>query len=150
VDASTSGFLDAWIDFGANGSWADAGDHVFASVPLSAGINMLNLSIPASATPGQTYTRFRFRTTSAPISYDGFVSDGEVEDYLVEIESSGLLPGDANCDGEVNVLDVVTIISYILEANPNPFCELNADFTGDGIINILDAVGIIDQILSNE
>ena len=42
VVASTNGLLDAWIDFNANGSWADAGDQIFTNLPLAAGTNLLN------------------------------------------------------------------------------------------------------------
>jgi len=86
ITASVAGFLDAWIDFNNNCSWADPGDHVLASVPLNAGINDIFIEIPCDAEPGQTYARFRFRTTPGPISYDGLVADGEVEDYTILIE----------------------------------------------------------------
>jgi hypothetical protein len=86
VTASVAGFLDAWIDYNMNCSWADAGDHVLASVPVNAGINDIIFEIPCGAASGQTYARFRFRTTPGPISYDGLVADGEVEDYTMFIE----------------------------------------------------------------
>lgn len=59
-------------------------------------------------------------------------------------------PGDSNCDGVVNVLDVVTTISYILFGNPQPFCFENADINGDGNINVLDVVGTISIILGTK
>ena len=58
------------------------------------------------------------------------------------------LPGDANCDGFVNVQDVVVIISYILGNKPQPFCFQNADVNGDGIINVADVVGTVNIILN--
>jgi len=59
-----------------------------------------------------------------------------------------LLPGDSNCDGEVNVLDVTITINYILGNNPQPFCFENADVNGDGVINVIDVTGTINIILS--
>lgn len=59
------------------------------------------------------------------------------------------LLGDANCDGEINVLDVVTLINHILGIDPFPFCPENADANGDSTIDILDAVTIINMILSH-
>ncbi len=56
-------------------------------------------------------------------------------------------PGDSNCDGVVNVLDVVVSTNYILGGNPQPFCFINADVNNDGIINILDLVGTVNIIL---
>ena len=55
--------------------------------------------------------------------------------------------GDVNCDGIINILDGVTIVNYILQQNPNPFCIENADVTGDNIIDVLDAVEIVNIIM---
>ncbi len=56
-------------------------------------------------------------------------------------------PGDANGDLAVNVLDVVSVISYILGQNPQPFIFAAADINHDSTINVLDVVGIINVIL---
>ena len=56
----------------------------------------------------------------------------------------GELPGDANCDGAVNVLDVITISQYFIGYELNPFCFENADVNGDGAINVLDIVLTVD------
>jgi uncharacterized protein (TIGR02145 family) len=58
------------------------------------------------------------------------------------------LPGDSNCDGEVNVMDVITTINYILGNNPQPFCFIEADVNGDGSVNAIDVIGTINIILS--
>lgn len=60
--------------------------------------------------------------------------------------TSFITPGDANCDDNVNVLDVVTMVSYILGNNPTPFCFDNADVNGDGSINVIDVVGTVNII----
>lgn len=86
VTASVNGFLDAWMDFNVNGTWSDPGEHIFVSQALTAGSNNLSFNVPATATMGQSYTRFRFRTFNTPITYNGLVTDGEVEDYAVFIE----------------------------------------------------------------
>jgi len=62
--------------------------------------------------------------------------------------AKSLLPGDANCDGEVNVLDVLTTINYILGNNPQPFCFDNADVNADGTVDVIDVIGTVDIILS--
>lgn len=56
-------------------------------------------------------------------------------------------PGDANEDGEVNVLDITTIINYILGANPSPFNYNNANVNGDDAVNVMDVTAIINLIL---
>ena len=64
------------------------------------------------------------------------------------IESMTLSSGDSNCNGSVNVMDVITTAKYMLGDNPQPFCFENADVNGDGIINVLDVVDTIDIILN--
>jgi len=86
VQASVNGFLDAWVDYDLDGTWATAGEHIFSNQPLTAGANALSFTVPGTASIGQSYARFRFRTTTAPINFDGFVSNGEVEDYPVFID----------------------------------------------------------------
>ncbi|MDP2423475.1 MAG: dockerin type I domain-containing protein [Bacteroidales bacterium] len=60
------------------------------------------------------------------------------------------LRGDANGDGLVNVLDVITVINYIMGQNPPGFIFLNADVNGDQEINVLDVIGIINIIMAGK
>ena len=86
VTASTSGLLYAWIDFGADDSWAQAGDQIFDAQPLTAGVNTLIFQVPMTASANiTTFGRFRF-TSDTNVSYDGPASDGEVEDHTVKIK----------------------------------------------------------------
>lgn len=54
------------------------------------------------------------------------------------------ITGDANCDGVVNVLDVIAISNYFFGLQPEPFCFHNADIDGNGIINVLDIIGTVE------
>ncbi|RLD49743.1 MAG: hypothetical protein DRJ05_20545, partial [Bacteroidetes bacterium] len=62
VVSSIDGFLNAWVDFDINGDWADAADQIFSDELLLAGPNSITFNIPASATAGITFARFRFDT----------------------------------------------------------------------------------------
>lgn len=55
--------------------------------------------------------------------------------------------GDANGSMEVTVADVVTVIAYLTNQNPQPFIFEAADVNSDSIINILDVVGTINIIM---
>jgi len=55
--------------------------------------------------------------------------------------------GDVNLDGEVNILDVLTALNYILEKNPQPFDFDQADMNEDGDIDISDVMAINAMIL---
>ncbi len=95
VTASAPGLLDAWIDFNGNQSWADAGEQIFSSQALTAGSNLLSFTVPAQASTGGTFSRFRV-STAGGLSPAGQAADGEVEDEMVSITEETLLDwGDA-------------------------------------------------------
>ncbi|MBN2410997.1 T9SS type A sorting domain-containing protein [candidate division KSB1 bacterium] len=85
VTASVPGKLNAWIDFNKDGDWDDAGEHIFNDTNLSPGTSTLNFNVPSSAFIGFTFSRFRFSVLGG-LSSTGPASNGEVEDYRVEIE----------------------------------------------------------------
>ena len=64
-----------------------------------------------------------------------------------DIDNTEIVLGDANGDGGVNVIDVVTAIDFILMKNPSDFVFVAADVDNNQTINIVDVVGIIDIIL---
>jgi hypothetical protein len=130
------GFLDAFIDYNADGDWEDDGEKVFDAIPLSEGLNELELPIPAEATAGPTFARFRLSADGGH-SFIGLAASGEVEDYRIELGGDiiqqqidqilAFLNGgggnpeelDLNNDGVVNVADIVTAIN-MKNANPEP------------------------------
>ena len=85
VVASTTGFLNAWIDYNGNGSWADPGEQVYTDQVLVAGTNYLPVLVPGGTAEISTYARFRF-CTMAGVSFTGEAPDGEVEDYMVTLD----------------------------------------------------------------
>jgi hypothetical protein len=84
VTASVQGYLNAWIDFDLNGSWAEANNWVFNNLLIPAGVSTQNFIVPPGASLGQTFARFRFSTVTLG-GYQGMAPDGEVEDYQVPI-----------------------------------------------------------------
>ena len=91
IAASETGKLDAWIDFNQDGDWNDPDEQIFASRALSNGPNLLPYTIPAGALPGQTAARFRISTEGGLLP-TGLASDGEVEDYLLDIIEGEVSP----------------------------------------------------------
>lgn len=59
-------------------------------------------------------------------------------------------PGDANGDYSVNVLDITSIVAYMLNQNPQPFIFDAADVNGDGVINVLDIIGTVQIIMGTK
>ncbi len=56
--------------------------------------------------------------------------------------------GDANGDLSVNVLDITSIVAYLLNNNPQPFIFEAADMNSDATINVLDIVGVVNLVLN--
>ncbi|RVU84163.1 DUF11 domain-containing protein [Leucothrix sargassi] len=110
VNASVNGYLNAWIDWNQDGDWDDAGETVATNSPLNAGNNTLTLKPSVTSPHGATYIRFRFTSDSVSSpSAVGFMEDGEVEDYKVNIALA-------------TPVDVCTsaIINTGFESGPNP------------------------------
>ena len=55
--------------------------------------------------------------------------------------------GDANGDQAVNVQDIISIVGFILNQNPQPFLSEAADVNEDGNINLLDIIAVVNIIM---
>ena len=68
--------------------------------------------------------------------------------YLTPAED---IPGDINFDGEVNVLDVVALVNFVIFIEEPTDTEFAAgDLNNDGTLNILDVVLMVNMILSGD
>jgi subtilisin family serine protease len=56
--------------------------------------------------------------------------------------------GDANGDLNVNVLDITSVLAFLLNNNPQPFIFEAADVNSDKAINVLDIVGVVNLVLN--
>jgi len=84
VVASAASKLDAWIDFNRDGDWNDAGEKVADGANLAVGSNTISVNVPAGASVGTSYARFRV-SNAGGLSPTGAATEGEVEDYQVSI-----------------------------------------------------------------
>ena len=58
--------------------------------------------------------------------------------------------GDINNDTLINVLDIVLLVSFILESDfPSEADFFSGDYNEDGELNVLDVVGIVNYVLDN-
>ncbi|MFO1501733.1 MAG: GEVED domain-containing protein, partial [Verrucomicrobiota bacterium] len=82
-----SAFLNGWIDYSRNGNWGQSGERVLTNRTVVNGVNTITFTVPQSAATGLTAARFRLSSTmlNAPT---GEASDGEVEDYGIEIRAA--------------------------------------------------------------
>jgi hypothetical protein len=57
------------------------------------------------------------------------------------------LRGDSNADGEVNLSDAVSVLSFLFQAGDRPTCMRAADSSGNGAVSISDAVYLLLHLL---
>ncbi len=76
-------------------------------------------------------------------------SAGNVEKKTLPeiVVSIGVLPGDANCDGTIDISDVLTVVDAILGKSLRMYCQANADVNEDSVVDISDVLTIVDIIL---
>ena len=71
----------------------------------------------------------------------GYIGEPE-DDFEVE------LYGDVNFDGQLNVVDIVTIVSFILNTTiPTDEEFLTADISQDGFLNIQDIILVVQEVI---
>ena len=128
----------------------------------SAGLSNYNLSVSALATTEEYIYKLGgsvnlFQNELIGVSGDiygctdpnatNYDETANVDDGSCEYEYDFIL-GDVNFDNEINVLDIVLMVSFIL-GEPTDEYELSAaDINQDGLLDILDIVALINIILS--
>ena len=111
---------------------------------------------------GDTYDDYYLPNDGSPYPRDFIVDQEGILQYanneidtewmiwvLDELTGSnqGML-GDINVDGDVNILDVVILVNFILDTQIPTDLEFSAsDLNSDGILNVLDIVLIVNTIL---
>jgi len=75
-----------------------------------------------------------------------FIDDFVMYSY---IDSDPILSGDLNFDTQIDILDVVLLVNFVLEVTDPSDIEFAAgDINQDGVLNVLDVVQIVNIILS--
>ncbi len=132
--ATATGKLDGWIDFNADGDWADIGERIFDGQALIAGTNGLSFVVPGDAVVApQTFARFRI-SSAGGLSVVGATADGEVEDYAVAVGPvlSVTLPAGAwETDGVLADAGTVTISGTL---DTDLVVSLTSDDSGELVV----------------
>ena len=68
-----------------------------------------------------------------------------IDDVNITATMTTLL-GDVNGDGNVDIMDIMSMVSYLTGGNPTPFIMGNADINADGAINVLDVMAVVNII----
>lgn len=86
VNVRGRGRLSVWFDWNRDGDFLDKGEQVAANRTTAADTSVLSVKVPARATPGTSYARFRLCSGDQDCdSPTGVASDGEVEDYAATL-----------------------------------------------------------------
>ena len=104
-----------------------------------AGANSLTFAVPAGAAASDTYARFRC-TTDGAVGFSGSASDGEVEDYQVEVKIPPPCSADLDCSGGVAAADLSILLSQW-----GACAECPEDLSGNGWVNLADLSTLVSQ-----
>lgn len=125
-----------------NGNWIEAHNEWLAtdSIQLNTALIQDTLFTDYDVLPGQRYYYYYkvLRTN---------LTEGVASRIVTTVPLTATM-GDANGSMAVDVADVVSIVSYLTNGNPQPFIFEAADVNGDGNIDILDIVGVINIIMN--
>ena len=103
--------------------------HLFASIPL------------AAASTSQEFAPW-MQAKSTPYYYNRI--------GLASIQAGATLPGDANGDKVVDVLDVMTVVNKVLCREVEGFITSNADLNSDNQIDVSDVMLLVYLVLHGQ
>ena len=142
--AYTGDELAIWIDYNNDNDFLDAGEQVAYVIVAAGWSNVFNFTVPTSATTGSVKMRVRssYQPNDGTIAPCGVTTYGEVEDYSVVIQSSGVGIED------LNALNAVQLF-------PNPVSEeliidLSAVSGEEVTIELFDLFGKLIATSSNQ
>ncbi len=94
--AFNRGYLNAWIDFNADGDWRDPQEHCINDLEVSnpGHPDTVQILIPESAINGYSYARFRC-SRDAGVGYTGLAVFGNVEDYRIMLGDASVCESDS-------------------------------------------------------
>ncbi len=91
-----------------------------------------------------------YDTSLVPYTVSGQFNDGSPfsESGLVHI--IGLLVGDVNLDGQIDIADLLYLIDYQFAGGPPPLLNASADMDKNGQLDISDLMSLIDYMFGNK
>lgn len=135
VTMAGPGYVDAWIDFNADGDWDDPGERVLSSTEFTAQTltQTFLVTMPSTApTPLARTTSFaRFRSSSTGgLIPTGLAVDGEVEDYEVTLVP-GTPPRAVNDNYSVN--EDSSLVTSDATGNGTPSFTIDDGFAANDV-----------------
>lgn len=116
-------------------------------VPTITGVSNQDLKFSLPMPQGLTRGRLRFVSWQADVTSCGAIK-WIILSPIGASPQPGVLVGDVDNNGSINIADVTALVDYLLSGNSVSFNPLNADLDNDGNINIADVTALIDKLLS--
>lgn len=88
ITSSADGYINAWVDSDRDGQF-NVDEQIIVSEPVTSGSNVVAYDVPTWGESGTTWARFRLSSEES-IGAVGGVSDGEVEDYKIDISQQNV------------------------------------------------------------
>jgi hypothetical protein len=90
----------------------------------------------------------REQKDASDVDGNGYLTKEDLDQlYNLYQVYDGQFLGDANLDGQVNVQDIVELISVITSQEQSNIDLLVQDVNQDGFVNVIDVIEIINQII---
>ena len=133
-------YWKVWIDYNQDGDYFDAGEYV----AYGNGYQQLNGNIPISSTCllGETTMRISMKYGSYPSGPCAIFSNGEVEDYCIDISGVGTNSNGFTSNGKAILLSQDEALSSMKVANDLPFGEYENGIMKRESINILPSLKV--------
>lgn len=127
----SAGRLQGFIDFNQDGDWNDPGERVITNLVLPTGTHDIEVFVPAGATIGRTFARFRYGY-EMNLGPTGDSIIGEVEDYDIFIVGPNPIAND-----DTYTFNETAAVPYVLNVLNNDIPSEN----GDIIVLSVDTTG---------
>ena len=125
-----------WIDWNRDGDFLDSGEQVVNVTRTNATPIARSFTVPTTALLGQTRMRVSMKYNASPTSCETF-SFGEVEDYTVNVVSSGR-------EGEV---EIEPIVSSSIKLYPNPVKDGNLFISSETVYSQFRIINVMGQVV---
>jgi len=100
--------------------------------------------------PDSDVGNINFYLSSLATNHNHSTSGDHTYTQVITMSYNDVVLGDVNSDGDINVIDVVQLVSFILgNTSPSENEVSAADLNSDGLLNILDVVALVSIILGN-
>jgi len=100
--------------------------------------------------PDSDVGNINFYLSSLATNHNHSTSGDHTYIQVITMSYNGLILGDLDGNGAINILDVVMLVNIVLGVlDPTSQQEISADLNADSTINILDVVQLVNMILSS-